>query len=155
MIQRIQTIFLFVASILMFLTTLFPISNIFDAESPSITTLYAFKIDTTNSLIHHSSISTITSGIALYACSILGFAIIFLYKKRKLQMLFTSIEMVFTFLSCNLIVINSYRAMPSPHASLSFTFFSIFPIVSLILYFLAYKAIKKDDKLVKSLDRIR
>ena len=45
--------------------------------------------------------------------------------------------------------------MPSPHASLSFTFFSIFPIVSLILYFLAYKAIKKDDKLVKSLDRIR
>lgn len=156
MIQRIQSIYLFVASTLLFLTTLFPITKIFDAASPSITTIYAFKTITTDSLIKtQTSITSILSGIALYICIILGFAIIFLYKRRKVQMLLSIIAMVLTVLFGTLIVANSYMIMPSPHASLSFTFYTMFPIISLILYFLAFKAIKKDDKLVKSLNRIR
>ena len=63
--------------------------------------------------------------------------------------------MVLTFLVGNLIVISSYRIMPSPETSLSFTVYSLFPIIALVLFFMAYKAIKKDDDLVKSLDRIR
>jgi hypothetical protein len=153
MIQRIQSIYLFIASVLLFITTVRPISHLVDPSSHSQVTIYALKIVTAERVSHPFSI--MSTGILIYISIILGFSTILLFKKRKLQMLISSLLMVFTFLICNLIVANSFLLLPSSQASMSFEYISIFPLVALILFFLAYKAINKDDKLVKSLDRIR
>ena len=155
MIQRIQTVYLFVASIILFCATLFPLTKLFDIISNSFIIISAFKIEVLGNPISTTSRSVITIGILLYLTIILGFISIVLFKNRKLQLLLISIAMVLTFLVGNLIVISSYRIMPSPETSLSFTVYSLFPIIALVLFFMAYKAIKKDDDLVKSLDRIR
>jgi len=153
MIQRIQSIYLFIASVLLFVTTLLPISHLVDPSSHSQVTIYALKIVTAEKVSHPFSI--ISTGILIYTSIIIGFITIMLFKRRKLQILITSLLMVFTFLICNFIVANSFMLLPTSQALMSFEYISIFPLIALILFFLAFKAIKKDDKLVKSLDRIR
>jgi len=153
MIQRIQTIYLFVASILLLITSLLPISYIIDSTQHVVITIYALKVEINNSI--STTKSVLTTGILMYLAIIFSFLTIFLYKNRKLQILISSLLMVISFLICNLIVVNSYILVPSTQAVMSFNYIAIFPLISLILFFLAYRAIKKDDKLVKSLDRIR
>ena len=153
MIQRIQTIYLFVASILLLITSLLPISYIIDSTQHVVITIYALKVEINNSI--STTKSVLTTGILMYLAIIFSFLTIFLYKNRKLQILISSLLMVISFLICNLIVVNSYILVPSTQAVMSFNYIAIFPLIYLILFFLAYRAIKKDDKLVKSLDRIR
>jgi hypothetical protein len=43
----------------------------------------------------------------------------------------------------------------STDASISFNICALFPVISLILHVLAFRAIKKDEMLVRSLNRIR
>ena len=153
MIQRIQSIYLFIASVFLFIPTLLPISQLYEPSNQTMITMYALKIVSLEKTT--TSLGIISTGILLYLSIILGFTTIFLFKNRKVQLLLTSVIMILTFAICNLIVANTYLLLPSPQAIMSFKYVSVLPVVALILFFLAYKAIKKDDKLVKSLDRIR
>jgi len=153
MIQRIQSIYLFIASLLLLIATFLPISHILDPTNHNIITIYSLKIVSLGKI--SSRFSVLITGILMYLSVILGFITIFLFKRRNLQMLITSLLMVFSFLICNLVVLNSYLLLPSSQAAISFEYIAIFPLVALILFFLAYRAIKKDDNLVKSLNRIR
>src|ERR1035437_1980202 len=155
MIQRIQTVFLFTATLLLFLATIFPLAKLYDISTNTFINVFAMKIIITGNPISILSKSLLITGCCIYLASILGFIAIITFKNRKLQMLITSIAMVLSFFCCIFILITSYRIMPSPDTSLTFTFTAIFPVVAFVLFFLAYKAINKDDKLVKSLDRIR
>jgi hypothetical protein len=131
------------------------LTKLYDISSNTFITMYAIKISIAGNPISIISRSLIVTGSFLYLTTLLGFIAIFLYKNRKLQMLITSIAMVCSFFCCNFIVITSYRIMPSADTSLSFTLYALFPVIALILFYMAYKAINKDDKLVKSIDRIR
>jgi hypothetical protein len=86
----------------------------------------------------------------------LNVLIILRYKNRDLQMklcfinialmlvLFAAVFYYYNIIKSSLLLINS-----------SITVAALFPVVSIILCFLAYKTIKKDDELVKSADRLR
>ena len=85
------------------------------------------------------------------AAALLSIINIFLYKKRSLQ---RKICYVILFLSVLVYII--YFSLEYQNFSLSeikFTF--IFPLIAIIFTYLAIRGIKKDEKLIRSLDRLR
>ena len=88
------------------------------------------------------------AGAALSIISLLS------YKKRQTQFVYNRLNIILNFILLGLFVYQSLNV--SGEASVSEKGIGMFlPIVSIILLVLANKAIKKDEDLVKSADRIR
>ncbi len=89
--------------------------------------------------------------------TILPLVIIFMYKQRKRQrsMAILGIVLNIGFISTVLMRVGNYTNSPAAPANGSYWIGSILPLLSMIFLFLALKGINKDDKLVKSLDRLR
>ena len=88
----------------------------------------------------------ISAVVALYT--------IFKYKKRNLQQLLNWLNIVINFTLLGIFV---YRMLNSPGESfISEKGVGVFaPVLSIVFLFLANKAIRRDEKLVKSADRLR
>ena len=127
MIQRKQTIYLFLVALLMV------VSGIVSAAD-------ADKI--------HFLLLTVWSAIIAFA----SFATIFIYNKRRKQMTLCKVGIV-ALLIWMAGFIYIYYAIQ--HAALRYPLYAILPVVCIILYGMAYKGIKHDDDLVRSADRIR
>jgi cytochrome c biogenesis factor len=82
---------------------------------------------------------------------------IFLFKDRKKQIRISAIALVANagFISMMLMRVNQYnQTIPTPTQG-SYGIGAILPFVAVILLGLAIGGIRKDEKLVKSLDRLR
>ena len=130
MLQRIQSLYLLIVAVLTVLMYFFVFLYI---ESP-------------DSLSYFKPIFTTT------LCLLTSLTTIFLYKNRKLQIKFCYANIVFLGLTYAETGIYLYSQLP---ANYMFLIGSIIPPICIILTFLAIRAIKKDENLVKSLDRIR
>lgn len=150
MIQRIQTLFLFIAFVLVGLLFFIPFANLVTNE------IYRF------SLLGISSGKTEAAVHQPYGLTVLGavntlliFVIIFLYKKRKLQITLTIIAIILS-LALNAAM---YYLTDQYHliltAGIKYSAVFVFPLIAAVLLFLAYRSIKKDEKLIRSLDRLR
>jgi len=84
------------------------------------------------------------------AILILAIAAIFLYKNRKLQ---STICIPGILLSLAVIVL--YVMQMNKMTKTTLALFCILPVFMLIGFILAYRNIRKDEKLVKSLDKLR
>ncbi len=153
MIQRIQSIFLLLTTILMGATFVVPSLEITSEGLKFSSILF-------NSLgIFDNSISYHAWGAAIFCAlsAIVAFLNIFLYKKRKLQIklgLFTALLIAIYYVTAAFYV-NAFLDKITPEYSLNIQLGIIFPVLALIFDLLAVSRIKKDEKLVKSLDRIR
>ena len=139
MIQRLQTVYMLLAVIIISLLFILPFSNASRTNSGPF-------VD--GDLDVYDNISLLSSVIAI---ALSGLINIFLYKNRRMQMLIT---IVLTFLSIEtvtLALVFTFTAAVS--ASVSVGIF--IPLVSIVLFMLAYRGIKKDDELVKSSNRLR
>lgn len=88
------------------------------------------------------------------ATAALSIISIFSYKKRQTQFVYNRLNMILNFILLGLFVYQSLNL--SGEATVSEKGIGMFlPIVSIILLVFANKAIKKDEDLVKSADRIR
>lgn len=87
--------------------------------------------------------------------SILILVTIFLYKNRKLQMYLCLIVIVLLLALNGSMYLLSQKYKLFLNAEIHYKLTFIFPVVSAILVFLAYFSIKKDERLVRSLDRLR
>lgn len=136
MIQRIQSIYLFVAFIVSGILSLFiPLWK--DAQS-------------VDYFAGQNSIYVVAFGLsaALSIISLLG------YKKRQTQFVYNRLNIILNFILLGLFVYQSLNL--SGETLVSEKGIGMFlPIVSIFLLVLANKAIKKDEDLVKSADRIR
>lgn len=86
---------------------------------------------------------------------VLALAAVFLYKKRTLQM---RITMFILLLSLGTIILGAFYVMMfnrKIEVTLIWKVRALFPLVSAILAWLAYRAIMKDDLKVRSYDRLR
>jgi glucan phosphoethanolaminetransferase (alkaline phosphatase superfamily) len=93
--------------------------------------------------------------ILVILVAVLSLITIFLFKNRKLQLLLSGI---LTGLICVLLLVSfyySYSVMSKYDASLVPGVKMALPFLQLIFSVLAYRGIKKDDRLVKSYDRLR
>lgn len=88
----------------------------------------------------------ISAVVALYT--------IFKYKKRNIQQLLNWLNIVINFTLLGIFV---YRMLNSPGESfISEKGVGVFaPVLSIVFLFMANKAIRRDEKLVKSADRLR
>jgi len=139
MIQRIQTVWLFLAALFAVLTYKFPFytGNIISKDTVQ---LYEKLTASTNFL-------TLIFTAGLIAGTI---AIIFLYKNRKQQMWLTAAAAGLSVINI-IIYFTELKKFVSGNMSLT----SIFALLIPVFLLLAINGIWKDEKLVKSLDRLR
>ncbi len=149
MIQRIQTIWLLIASVLAVLMFFYPVEELNNEKELMI---YSFQ-----SLNLFGIAGFIKTGYIIAGLSVLiaffSFTAIFLYKRRTLQMrLCTVISLLDIFLLV-LIVVFSVNKANSPVVSIGLS--GILPLIIFILVLMARRAVRRDDLLVKAADRIR
>ena len=145
MIQRIQTIYLLLAVIVMITLNWLPLAYLGD-----------LKFLTYGIYNASLSITTYPIAVTVIASTILVAIAIFMYKNRMKQ---TKVVALSIFLDVMFYPIFTTYLWYSKEALMnidnSFSFALIIPAISIILKALANKAIKADEKLVRSADRIR
>ena len=152
MIQRIQTLFLLAIVALMAATIFTPLAYFVGGVHEY--KLYAFALRGVE-----SDFSTMYMGIVMTLATIIPLVNIFLFKNRQLQIRLCAVELVLLigsiiFAGLYYYLSNRMFAELEFHTQ-GFRIAMIFPLVSIILDYLAMRAIFHDEMLVKSLDRIR
>ena len=84
------------------------------------------------------------------ASLILSGALIFLYKDRKLQM-----KLCLLGLLISVVIVILYIAEMNKLTNSTLALFCILPFAIAVGYFMAFRNIRKDERLVKSLDKLR
>lgn len=138
MIQRRQTLWLLLATVAALLSFMFP----FVTGKGIVKGVEGDKILKGDS----SFLLLIATGASL----ILSAAIIFLYKDRKLQM-----WLCLAGLLLSILIIVLYISEMNKMTKSTLALFCILPFAIAAGYFLAWRDIRKDEKLVKSLDKLR
>ena len=155
MIQRIQTVYLLLATALMSLTLFLPLATIWQGGNEII--IKAWFADGT---VGFKAPLPLYLGIILSVATALPFVTIFLYKKRMTQIRLCVSELVLLLGSAAFIALYCYRmcdVLAELMQELNFTlgFAALMPVVAIIPMVLAIRGIAKDEALVRSLDRIR
>jgi len=140
MIQRQQTLWLILATVCAFLSFQFPFAIGKETVENS-AALLDVNIDAASDLF-----LILLTGASV----ILSLVTIFMFKDRKLQGRLTLLGIL---LSAGIIVkyIVRYTELVSPVPAL----WSVLPFLVLIGYIMAYRGIRHDERLVKSLDKLR
>lgn len=143
MIQRIQTIYLLLASVVS--GGLIFVFNLWSTLKEKI-----FALD----LFLEESIQLKLIPFLFLAAAIISFIAVFLYKNRQLQFVIGRIVILINLFLLGLLI---YLSLTLPgEVSISEKGIGMFlPILAILLIVLANKAIKKDEDLVKSVDRLR
>ena len=154
MIQRIQTIYLLVAGVLMGLTLLLPLAW-FGGDAGSFE-LRAFALKSLVGSLHHA---TWYMGVLQAVSCLLPLVTIFLYRRRLLQIRLCAVAMV---LMVGVVVMEAIYYFLSVRLFADFAFHTqgfrpaiALPLVSLFFMYLAARAIFRDELMVRAADRIR
>lgn len=151
MIQRIQSVYLLAAAIFGVLFYMFPIA-FFEGSNGGVN-LYSCHLSNVNSA---SSLPTLLPLAILPVISVfLSVMAIFLFNKRVLQMKLAKLNMLVLFIIILLSGFYFVNIGNVLNTSGKPAFAAIFPVLAIILVFMANRAIKKDHDLIKSADRIR
>ena len=143
MIQRIQSLYLLLAALiaggLVFLVNLW--------------TTIKGSIAVTDLFLSDSFLQKIIP-ISFFVSALLSFVAIFLFKKRELQFVLGRLNILVNLILLSLLI---YLSLTLPgEAAVSEKGIGMFlPILVILVLVLANKAIKKDEDLVKSVDRLR
>jgi hypothetical protein len=152
MIQRIQSLYLLIATALMGVALLMPVAT-FTATTGEVFTLSAFSLSSAG-----LSQSTIWMGILMVAATVLPFITLFLFKRRMLQVRLCAVEIVLLLGCIAFEAIYYYLSGANALAEVAhrqFGWAAIMPIIALILSAMAARATFKDEVMVRSFDRIR
>jgi len=155
MIQRIQTIYLLVAFIASVLIFFFPLATylsdlayikfwVYDIQDmvPSNEPLYGFLFNLPFIII----------------CALIIFLIIFTifkYKKRLLQMRLVNFAILLDIVMVVLMFFYTDKISKDVAVDTKYEIGSVFPLIALVFLVLALRGIRKDEKLVRSADRLR
>lgn len=145
MIQRIQSIYILVAGIISGgLTFIFSLWTNIKTNTP------IHIID----LFSGASILEKMTPVLFFTSAILSIVTIFLFKKRQLQFVLGRLNILINLFLLGILIYLSQTL--SGEALVSEKGIGMFfPIIVILLLVLANKAIKKDEDLVKSVDRLR
>lgn len=154
MIQRIQTIYLFISAAAIAAIYFLPLAQI---------TGYAEAFYLKAAGIYKSSGEQVENTFIISGLIVLEvfitFLIIFLYKKRGRQMMIGKLNLLI--LTALIAVIFFYADYAKTLTGLpkdtlvNYEFACLLPVISIILNYMAIRAIKKDEDLVRAADRLR
>jgi hypothetical protein len=154
MMQRIQTIWLFISAISSGFLMKGGIVNFIDKTGikyftgfPGICT----QNDTGNEILTKS----FPLAALIILIPVLSMAIILLFRLRKIQKVLSLILITFSFCLIILVIYYSYLVMKNYDAEIETGFKMAIPVIILTCSIFANRGIINDDKLVKSYDRLR
>jgi len=133
---------------------MFPLAELLVGENP----IFIFRYRGIYELADNAEMMTIKSlplAVLFGIILIINLVSIFLFKNRMLQMRLSIFNIMLMLGSIGLAYYYIYIAFNELNATVHYSFTAIIPVISAILTYLAFRGIKKDEKLVKSLDRIR
>lgn len=141
MIQRIQSVWLLLAGIAGLVTYQLPLWS---------ATLVDGTVRT-----YAGPENLLLFGLIIATC-ILGFVTIFLFRNRNLQKNLTLLGFLLSIglIALEVYLINSFKATLNISQS-AWKIGAIMPALMTIFFFLAYRGIRADEKMIKSLDRLR
>jgi len=153
MIQRIQTLYLLGVLVLIALMFFFPLAELIDAASQTYTFIYR-------------GIPSLTDGepmlfkaypvAILLAVIILNVIVtIFSYKKRIRQIRFTVFNIFCMMGTMGLVYYSINSQANEMQAIANYSIVNAFPLVGIVLSYLAIRNIGKDEAMIRSMDRIR
>src|SRR5690554_5540864 len=154
MIQRKQSLFLLLSALLTGLTLLFPFVE-FTAIDGTIS-IHAFEINDNNSGLLDGPVSILTMGVSIIIITVLSLISIFLYSKRLLQIRLIRYAIILKFAVIAVLVYFSY-ILTETEVELLFTpkEASLFIVLAFLFDIFAIRGIRKDEALIRSVDRIR
>ncbi len=152
MIQRIQTLYLLGAVIVGVVMFFIPLGHLILEENLVVD---FFHSGIANDEILENSYKTLPLTTLLGISTGLSLLIIFLYKRRILQMRLCGINIFLNIGLIGLIVFYMFDAAKKLNAEKDFNVAIILPVVSIIFLYLAIRNIGKDEARVKAADRIR
>ncbi|MBQ9649200.1 MAG: DUF4293 domain-containing protein [Prevotella sp.] len=151
--QRKQTLFLLVAVIL---TVLCLCSQIGSYHAAGLDVARVYNLWFTDPL-GHRHFDTWPLFAILLPTAALGTYTIFIYRNRKIQALFCALNvlLIIGWYICFFVVAQTVDHKTWGAVDFVPSWPAVLPAVALILYLMARRAIRADEKLVRSLDRIR
>lgn len=149
MIQRIQTLWFLLASATAVLIWFFPVIELTNENA-----IYIYQYDSisfagTDNLIQSGYIVAGLLGIIAF----LSFFTVFLFKNRMLQMRICTLISLLVIFLVGLISYFSLSTENNIAATIGLS--AVLPIIIFIFILMARRAVKKDEKLIRSVDRIR
>ena len=158
--QRKQTIYLLLITTLLVGMQVLPVLLLNDpvVVSATATGMQGMPREVYSAFIYNPNSGEYTFGwmtalaVISIAVAMLSFLTIFDYKNRRRQMRGCRLGQLLLLLWC---VVCALVAFIEKQGGVTPQFGVCLPVVSIILYWLAYKGIKHDDDLVRSADRLR
>lgn len=155
MIQRIQSIYLLLTSVL---PVLFLKGNFLkflnnDGSEMAMNFTGTWKLSGAENLSLLQKHIPLSADIVLI--TVVSVIAIFLYRKRKLQVIFANVIIFLSILLVGLIAYYAFSAAGKFDATLIPGVKMVIPLLILVFGFLAQRGIKHDENLVRSYDRLR
>ncbi len=157
MLQRIQTIWLFFATAAIFCLFLFPFIQFVDANGIA-TVVKATGVyqNVNGQIVVAKSTEYIPLTIATVIIGLVPFVIIFFYKNRKKQITICYITILLILAYTFWLVQTAKQEVGNLQMNFqNYGIGVILPSLAILFIVLALKGIRKDQKLVKSADRLR
>lgn len=154
MIQRIQTIWLLISAISSGFLMTGGIVNFIDKAGQQYFTGFSgiYKLNDSGSDLIAISVPLAAIIILIPVLSVIS---ILLFKSRRIQKVLTLIIITFSLCLIILVTYYSYILMKNYSTELVPGVKIVIPLIILIAAILSYRGISKDDRLVKSYDRLR
>ena len=151
MLQRIQSLYLFISLVLYLILFFTPIFNVHGNNE--VYTVFSYKISPVQNVLNLNVWPICISVSMIFLIQLIA---LFSYKKRKLQIRLLQFNIILVLLSIITIGIYLYHFSGiSEDAHIHLTLNVSIPFISAILFYMAIKGIRRDQALINSLDRLR
>ena len=156
MIQRVQSVYLLLVTVLMSFLLLRPYAEVNLADGHTLIFRVLKITNFASAQTWETYRTTIVLCILVIISGLVSFLNIFLFGNRVIQMRVCFVNTLLLIIVA-LIMLVYYTSIQHvlPHIHSAFRLGSIFPVMSIILNFMAYRAIHQDELLVDSYNRIR
>ncbi len=155
MIQRIQTVFLFLAAVFAGVLFFSPIAAF--EHGAEVMKLSVLGVNNQVDAQYFNAIYTLPLLVLTIFVVILPLVTIFMYKKRELQIKLSSLNVFLNAIICGLIFLYYASNVEKTIAAegVAYLFGTYIPLINMVLSILAMRWIKKDIELIRSVDRLR
>lgn len=155
MIQRIQSVFLFLAVVFAGLLFVLPIAS-FDYGN-DLMTLTIMGVENQHDAVYFSNVYTLPLLVITILMIVIPLFTIFKFKNRNLQLKLSSLTVFLNAIFCGLVFLYYAANVQKTIASetVVYLFGAYVPLINMVLAVLAMRWIKKDIELIKSVDRLR
>jgi uncharacterized membrane protein len=155
MIQRIQTLYLFLVTVLSSITFFSPVAGLQNEETATMYELSYKGLMQLSSSGSNLLANTWMLTAIMALIPVLSLITILLFKKRLLQIRLIIFNMVLMAGYYGMLFIYLWQMGKSLEADKFMELVSSFPLINIIFSIMAIRAIGKDEALIKSLNRIR